>query len=109
MYGRLSVFCSSLLILFNMPAKKEYLSGPWKRFSKLMAAIFGAYIAAMSLHVALAKVAMPNETPIVLSGSYTGFVVWVGLMVMVYFIKKAWHAWLLLLAISFFSGLIIFF
>ncbi|WP_192348771.1 hypothetical protein [Algoriphagus sp. Y33] len=74
-----------------------------------MAAIFGAYIAAMSLHVALAKVAMPNETPIVLSGSYTGFVVWVGLMVMVYFIKKAWHAWLLLLAISFFSGLIIFF
>ncbi|WP_438712045.1 hypothetical protein ACSTS3_06155 [Aquimarina muelleri] len=91
-----------------MPAKKEYLSGPWKRFSKLMAALIGAYITTMLFHVALAKVSMPNETPVVLSGSYTGFVVWVGLMVMVYFIKKAWHAWLLFFMISFFSGLIIF-
>ncbi|MEQ8472584.1 MAG: hypothetical protein RIC35_15440 [Marinoscillum sp.] len=92
-----------------MPAKKEYLSGPWKRFSKLMAAIVGAYMTAMLFHVALAKLAMPNETPVVLSGSYTGFVVWVGLMILVYFIKKAWHAWLLLLGISLFSGSIIFF
>lgn len=92
-----------------MPAKKEYLSGPWSRFSKLMAALFGAYVAAILLHVALAKVAVPNESPVVLSASYTGFVAWVGLMILVYFVKKAWHAWLLLLAISFFSGLIIFF
>lgn len=109
MYGQLSLFCFFFLILFKMPAKKEYLSKPWKRFSKLMAALFGAYVAAMSLHVALAKVAMPDETPIVLSASYTGFVVWVGLMTLVYLFKKAWHAWLLLLAISLFSGLIIFF
>lgn len=91
-----------------MPAKNEYLSGPWKRFSKLIAAIVGAYIAAMLFHVAIAKFAMPNETPIVLSSSYTAFVTWVGLMVLVYFIKRAWHAWLLLFVISFISGLIIF-
>lgn len=91
-----------------MPAKKEYLSGPWKRFSKLMAATVGAYVAAMLFHVATAKIAMPNESSIVLSSSYTGFVTWVGLMVLIYFIKKAWHAWLLLFAVSFISGAIIF-
>lgn len=91
-----------------MPAKQKYLSGAWQRFSKIIAAIPGAYIATMLLHVAVAK-NMANDTPIVLTTAYSAFLMWVGFMVLVFFIKKAWHAWALLLGISSVSSFFIFF
>lgn len=82
-----------------MPANKKHLSGFWTRFSKLMAAIPGAYATTMLAHMAIAKHVV-NDTPIVLTTAYSSFLIWVGLMVVVYFIKNSWYMWGLLLLIS---------
>ena len=90
-----------------MPAKKKYLSSGWKRLSKVLAIIFGAYAATAMLHIAIAK-NIVNDTPVLLTSTYTSFLCWVGLMVMVYLIKRAWVAWSVLFAIIAVSSLFIF-
>ena len=75
-----------------MPAKKKYLSGPLKRFSKVTAAILGGYVVTMFLHITLAKV-VPNDTPVIMSAAYTSFLVWTGFMTLAFYIRKAWHVW----------------
>ena len=90
-----------------MPAKKKYLSGGWKRFSKVTAAILGSYIVAMSVHVAVIKLAM-DDTPWLLTSSYSSFLLWTGLMVLAFFIKKAWHVWGIYAVISSICSILIF-
>ena len=90
-----------------MPAKKKYLSSGWQRFSKVMAVILGAYVASAMLHIALAK-NVPDDTPILLTSTFTSFICWVGLMIMVYMIKKAWVAWGILFGVIAVSGALIF-
>ena len=90
-----------------MPAKAKYLSSGWTRFSKVVAAIFGAYFATMFMHIALAK-NVPNDTPVLLTSTYTAFLVWCGLMIMIYLIKKAWISWAILLSVILISALLIF-
>ena len=90
-----------------MPAKAEYLSNGWVRFSKVLAAILGAYVATMFLHIAIAK-NVANDAPIILTSTYTTFLVWCGLMIMVYMIRKAWVSWAILFSIILISGLLIF-
>ncbi|MEL6534419.1 MAG: hypothetical protein AAFQ98_03350 [Bacteroidota bacterium] len=75
-----------------MPAKTKYLSSGWTRFSKVMAAILGSYIVTMLIHMAVAK--MPaDDTPVVLTTAYSSFLMWIGFMVLAFFIRKAWHVW----------------
>ncbi|MEM6763810.1 MAG: hypothetical protein AAF824_15785 [Bacteroidota bacterium] len=90
-----------------MPAKAKYLSSGWVRFSKVMAAIFGAYAATMTAHLA-ASMMLEDDTPILLTSTFSGFLMWVGLMVMVFFIRRAWISWAILLSITLVSSLIIF-
>ncbi|MEL6719290.1 MAG: hypothetical protein AAFP82_11285 [Bacteroidota bacterium] len=90
-----------------MPAKTQYLSSNWVRFSKIMAAIFGAYAAAVLGHTALAS-AVPNDTPVLLTSTFSLFWVWCGLMVMVFLIKRAWVSWAVLLSVILVSSLVIF-
>lgn len=89
-----------------MPANKKHLSSGWTRFSKIMAVIFGSYAATMSLHIAIAK-NVPNDTPVLLTSTYTAFLGWVGLMIMIYLIRKAWISWAILLALTTISSLLI--
>jgi hypothetical protein len=86
-----------------MPAKKKYLSRPWKRVSKITAAILGGYVATMLSHIACIKLAA-NDTPVLMTSAYTTFFVWVGLMVLAFFIHKAWHVWGLYLLIAVLSA-----
>jgi len=90
-----------------MPAKAKYLSSGWTRFSKIMAAIFGAYAASILFHMAIAK-NVADDTPVLLTATFTSFILWVGLMVMIYFIKRAWVSWIGLLIIILISCLFIF-
>ncbi|MEM0941109.1 MAG: hypothetical protein AAF600_12750 [Bacteroidota bacterium] len=90
-----------------MPAKKQYLSSGWRRLSKVLAIIFGAYAATATLHIALAK-NVPNDTPVLLTSTYSSFLCWVGLMIMVFMIKRAWVGWSILIAIAGISSLLIF-
>ncbi|MEM8900071.1 MAG: hypothetical protein AAGC85_18295 [Bacteroidota bacterium] len=89
-----------------MPAKAKYLSSGWVRFSKVMAVIFGAYAATMSIHLALASL-VKDDTPVLLTSTYTGFLMWVGFMIMVYLIRRAWISWAILLSITLIGCLII--
>ncbi|MEL6673059.1 MAG: hypothetical protein AAFR61_12735 [Bacteroidota bacterium] len=82
-----------------MPAKAKYLSSGWVQFSKLMAAIFGCYIASTMLHISFAK-SVVDDTPVLLTSAYSFFLVWVGLMIMVYMIKRAWISWAILAGIT---------
>ena len=89
-----------------MHAKKKYLSNGWQRLSKVLAMFFGAYAATAALHIAIAK-NVTNDVPILLTSTYTSFILWVGLMVMVFIIKRAWIAWSVLSGIVVFSGLLV--
>lgn len=75
-----------------MPAKQKYLSSTWKRVSKVTAAIVGSYILTMLIHVVTAKV-VTDETPVIMTTAYSSFLMWVGFMVLAFFIRKAWHVW----------------
>ncbi len=90
-----------------MPAKTKYLSGSWKRFSKVMAAIFGGYIATMALHLGIAKVVV-DDTVVLFTSTFTTFMFWVFLMIMTFFIHQAWKVWLLFAGITGIGLLIIF-
>ena len=90
-----------------MPAKKKYLSPGWTRFSKIVAIILGAYAATATLHIAIAKNVV-NDAPVLLTSTYSSFLCWVGLMVMVYMLKRAWVAWSILLIIITVSSILIY-
>ncbi|MEM1408681.1 MAG: hypothetical protein AAF149_23220 [Bacteroidota bacterium] len=90
-----------------MPARSKYLSSGWSRFSKILAIVFGAYAATATLHIALAK-NVANDTPVLLTSTYSSFLIWIGFMIMVFMIKKVWKAWSILLAIIAISSLLIF-
>ncbi|MEM9858420.1 MAG: hypothetical protein AAF843_13740 [Bacteroidota bacterium] len=90
-----------------MPARSKYLSSGWTRLSKVLAMLFGAYAATAALHIALAK-NVTNDVPVLLTSTYSSFLCWVGLMVLVFIIKKAWVSWAVLLGLIGFSSLFIF-
>ncbi|MEM6804661.1 MAG: hypothetical protein AAF696_24895 [Bacteroidota bacterium] len=90
-----------------MPAKAKYLSSGWNRFSRVTAAILGTYAATVFLHMAIAD-AVVDDTPVLLTSTFSTFMVWCGLMVMVFMIKKTWLSWAILLGIVLISSLILF-
>jgi len=90
-----------------MPANKKYLSSSGKRFSKVTAAILGGYIATMLLHIAIAK-NLINDTPLLMTTAYSGFLIWIVFMLFAFLIDKAWHVWLLYTSLSCISLALIF-
>ncbi|MEM8937976.1 MAG: hypothetical protein AAGC64_01360 [Bacteroidota bacterium] len=81
-----------------MPANKQYLlQTRLGRTSKVFAALFGSLFATISLHLALVPfIGIETMIP---TAMYSTFLIWVFFMVMVYWIKKPWKAWFLLLSI----------
>ncbi|MEM9142620.1 MAG: hypothetical protein AAGA86_06500 [Bacteroidota bacterium] len=81
-----------------MPANKKYLLRTrWGRTSKVLAALLGSMLASIALHLALAlwfgfKYVIPTSI-------FSIFIVWVGFMLVVYWIKKPWKSWILLLTV----------
>ncbi|MEM9389150.1 MAG: hypothetical protein AAGA02_01680 [Bacteroidota bacterium] len=88
-----------------MPANPKYLSSPWKRFSKVMAAIFGSFFVTGFLHAAIGKHVL-NPLDVTMSTQYTSFFMWVAFMVLTYVINKAWHVWVLYIGLALISFLI---
>lgn len=71
-----------------------------------MAILFGAYAATATFHIAIAK-NVNDDVPVLLTSTYSSFLLWVGLMVMIYMIRKAWISWgILCLIIGICSALI---
>ena len=89
-----------------MPANPKYLNASfWPRFAKITAAIIGSYLVSISFHLALAS--WLNRPNVIITTAYSGFIVWVVLMVITFLAKSGLKIWgLYLLLTLFFSGLI---
>ena len=81
-----------------MPANPKYLTqSKWQRFAKITAAILGGYFVSVSFHLALAS--WFNRANVVMTMAYSGFILWVVLMVLAFLAKsglKIWGIYLLL-------------
>ncbi|MCM5661419.1 hypothetical protein [Galbibacter mesophilus] len=88
-----------------MPANKKYLThSPWQRFAKISAAFLGSYLVTVSLHLAIAG--WFAKANIVITMTYSGFIIWSVLMVVTFLVKNGWKIWgLYLLLTLFFFGI----
>ena len=81
-----------------MPANKKYLlQSRLGRTSKILGALLGSMVASISLHLALAL--WVGFTYVIPTSIFSIFIVWVGFMLLVYWIKKPWKSWVLLLTV----------
>ncbi|MDY0779982.1 hypothetical protein [Tenacibaculum sp. IB213877] len=74
-----------------MPANKKYLSSNWQRFSKITAGFIGGYLVTISLHLALAF--LFNHTSVMITSTFTGFILWSVLMILAFLSKNGWKIW----------------
>ena len=75
-----------------MPANPKYLTqSKWQRFAKITAAILGGYFVSVTFHLALAS--WFNRANILMTMAFSGFILWVVLMVVAFLAKSGWKIW----------------
>lgn len=75
-----------------MPANSKYLNPSfWPRFSKITAAILGGYFVSVTFHLALA--AWFSRENVLITMAFTGFILWVALMIIAFLAKSGWKIW----------------
>ena len=91
-----------------MPANKKYLTqSPWQRFAKISAAILGGLMVAVTFHMALAS--WFDHVSIIITSTFTAFILWAILMVVAFLAKNGWKIWGLYLLVSATLGLVYYF
>lgn len=75
-----------------MPANPKYLTkSNWQRFATISAAFLGGYMLTMTFHIALASwLHRPN---MIITSTYSGFIVWSVLMILAFLSKNGWKIW----------------
>jgi len=82
-----------------MPANPKYLTqSPWQRFAKITAAILGGYFVSVTFHLAIA--AWFNRANVLITMAYSGFILWVVLMIIAFLAKSGWKIWGLYILLS---------
>jgi len=82
-----------------MPANPKYLTqSKWQRFAKITAAILGGYFVSVTFHLALAS--WFNRANILMTMAFSGFILWVVLMVIAFLAKNGWKIWGVYLLLS---------
>lgn len=88
-----------------MPANPKYLSSNWQRFAKITAGFLGGYLVTVTFHMALAY--WIDYVAVIITSAFTGFILWVALMIVAFLAKNGWKIWIWYLTASlFFSGII---
>jgi hypothetical protein len=90
-----------------MPANQKYLSSKGQRALKITAALIGGYLVSGSFHVMLSSVKSAHEV-IILTSSFTFFIVWGGLMVLTFLARNGWKIWGLYLVLTLIFSLVIY-
>ncbi|GAB3504972.1 hypothetical protein [Emticicia fontis] len=74
-----------------MPAKKEYLTSPGQRAIKIATAILGGYFLSITFHLFIAAL-LPGEgrNIVMLTSTFTLFLLWGILMILPFLSKSAW-------------------
>lgn len=82
-----------------MPANPKYLTqSKWQRFAKITAAILGGYFVSVSFHMALASWLNPANS--IITSAFSGFILWVALMVIAFLAKSGLKIWGIYLLIT---------
>ena len=90
-----------------MPANPKYLTqSKWQRFAKVTAAILGGYLVSISFHLALAS--WFNRADVMITMAFSGFILWVALMVVAFLAKSGWKIWGVYLLLTFVFSLFIY-
>lgn len=83
-----------------MPANPKYLTqSKWQRFAKITAAILGGYFVSVTFHLALAS--WFNRANVLMTMAFSGFILWVVLMVVAFLAKSGWKIWGIYLLLTF--------
>lgn len=88
-----------------MPAKQKYLSSTGQRILKISAGILGGYMLSTAFHLFLAHVPAIGFDLLV-SGTFSGFVLWVILMVFAFLARNGWVVWGIYLVLTLLFGLL---
>ncbi|HET8736332.1 MAG TPA: hypothetical protein VFM69_07020 [Pricia sp.] len=82
-----------------MPANKKYLTkSPWQRFAKISAAILGSWLVTVLLHLALAG--WFDRQTVLITSTYSTFILWAALMILAFLGKNGWKVWLIYFLVS---------
>lgn len=81
-----------------MPANPKYLTkSGWTRASKITAGILGGFAVSISIHLALAS--WLDRVNVLITMTFSGFILWAGLMIIAFLVKRAWKIWAIYLAL----------
>ena len=90
-----------------MPANPKYLTqSKWQRFAKITAAILGGYFVSVTFHLALAS--WLNRANVLMTMAFSGFILWVALMVVAFLAKSGWKIWGIYILLSLVFSLFIY-
>ncbi|MCF8715963.1 hypothetical protein JM658_14090 [Joostella atrarenae] len=82
-----------------MPANKKHLTAsPSQRFAKISAGFLGGYLVTITLHLALAS--WLNHVNVMITSTYSGFILWCVLMILAFLSKNGWKVWALYLLLA---------
>lgn len=88
-----------------MPANPKYLSSPGQRALKISAGLLGGYLLSTSLHLVAAL--LPEiGINLLVSGTFSGFLLWVVFMVLAFLARNGWTVWGIYLLLSLIFGFI---
>ncbi len=91
-----------------MPANKKHLNkSGWNRFARIAAGFLGGFFLTTTFHLVLALwIDRPN---VLITSAFTGFILWAGLFIVAFLIKKARHVWSLYLGLILIFSAILYF
>ncbi len=82
-----------------MPANSKYLTTRGQRAVKIITGLVGGYLVSATFHLFLASFPATRDAVIILS-SFSFFIVWAGLLLLVFLAGNAWNALLLYLLLT---------
>lgn len=91
-----------------MPAKQKYLSSAGQRALKVSAGLIGGYLLSTAFHLFLARIPGIGLNLLV-SGTFSGFLLWVVLMVMAFLARNGWTVWGIYLLLTLLFGVLTYF
>lgn len=82
-----------------MPANPKHLTtSKWQRFAKISAGILGGYLVTISVHLTFAT--WFNSANAIITMSFSGFILWVTLIIVAFIPKNGWKIWGIYLLIT---------
>ena len=91
-----------------MPANKKYLTqSTGQRIAKVTAAILGGLVVSVMFHLALAS--WFNHITVIITSTFSAFVLWAVLMVIAFLGKNGWKTWGIYLLANLLLGIVFYF